>query len=160
MKFAITIFLAVILTAGCQRKPEAATVTETVVEEPVSMTSGECYLVVIGKDSIIMQIDVENNSVTGHLHYRFQEKDKSGGTLFGNLRGDTLIADYKFMSEGMESEREVAFLKSGEGFVEGYGDIEEQGSRMVFKDIRTLKFDGQQMQRADCEALEWYFRKK
>ena len=117
-------------------------------------------MVVTGKDSMLMQIVIENNSAVGQLHYRFYEKDKSGGTFFGDMHGDTLIADYKFMSEGMESEREVAFLRKGETFIEGYGDEEDKDGRKVFKNINSLQFKGQPLQRVDCAPLSWYFAKK
>ncbi|HUR30864.1 MAG TPA: hypothetical protein VMZ69_05495, partial [Saprospiraceae bacterium] len=70
-----------------------------------------------------------------------------------------LLADYKFMAEGMESEREVAFIKRGEDFIEGYGDVVENSERIVFKDLKSLKFEGSPMQKTDCSALAWYFPK-
>ena len=56
------------------------------------------------------------------------------------MNGDTLLADYTFQSEGTESVRQVAFLKKGDGFVEGYGDVEDQGGKMVFKNTAMLDF--------------------
>ena len=148
---------------SCQPKAtaeiEIQSDTVAITEEPKIVIPGECYLSVIGKDSILMQVVVEKNSVGGHLHYRFSEKDKSGGKLFGYMKGDTLIADYKFMSEGMESEREVAFIHRGDQLVEGYGDSVDKNGRMVFKDLSALKFEGQPMQKVNCEALAWYFNK-
>jgi hypothetical protein len=47
-----------------------------------------------------MKID-KDLSVVGNLCYRFFEKDKNDGTVIGKLQGDTLIADYTFMSEGV-----------------------------------------------------------
>lgn len=158
-------WIALIFIIGfisCKRK---ATETEVSVQQdtiaaPVEKeVAGDCYLFYSGQDTIVMQIVVENTSVAGQLHYRFFEKDKSSGTLFGNMRGDTLIADYKFIAEGTESEREVAFLKTGEAFIEGSGDIEERDGRTVFKDVRTLKFEGQRMPKTNCNELMQYFSK-
>jgi len=160
------LFLAALILLGylgCKEKPTVEVAVASPDQEPtvqqVAKPVGDCYLALIGKDSILMQIVTENNTVAGKLHYRFYEKDKSGGTLFGNMRGDTLVADYKFMSEGMESEREVAFIRSGDNFIEGYGESIDKDGRMVFKNISSLKFEGKPMQKTDCAPVAWYFEK-
>ena len=132
--------------------------TDSIVVKEAPVT-GNCYLAVSGNDSVIMQVVIENNSAIGQLHYRYFEKDKSGGTLFGVMRGDTLVADYKFMAEGTESEREVAFLKLGDDFIEGYGEVLDKEGRKVFKDARVLKFEGWPMKPTDCASLSRYFKK-
>ena len=129
---------------ACKKSNKAETVAAVEEEKPAVV--GECYLSVSGQDSILMQFVVENTSVAGQLHYRFSQKDKSGGTLFGEMRGDTLVADYKFISEGIESEREVAFLRRGNELIEGFGDSEEKEGRVVFKNVLGLRFDGQPLQ--------------
>lgn len=144
---------------SCKEVPKSAdvTMTEELVKEPV--IAGDCYLVVSGQDSILMQIVIEKTSVAGQLHYRFLEKDKSGGTLFGAMSGDTLVADYKHIAEGTESEREVAFLRRGDDFIEGYGESEERDGRMVFKNVAGLRFDGHPMKKIECDSLIRYFKK-
>jgi len=164
LKTFLLYFILITLCISC-RKKETTSVSGTSQDSvaqtpPVEEVVGDCFMVVTGKDSMLMQIVIENNSAVGQLHYRFYEKDKSGGTFFGDMHGDTLIADYKFMSEGMESEREVAFLRKGETFIEGYGVEEDKDGRMVFKNINSLRFSGQPMQKVDCAPLSWYFAKK
>lgn len=158
--------LTALFILGCAGKA-------TVVEDPITGDTivvrdtakeenphtGHCYLAVIGKDSILLNLSVNNNMVTGYLHYRFSEKDKSGGKFIGTIKGDTIFADYQFMAEGMESEREVAFLRNGEELVEGYGDSEERNGRMVFKDHGAIKFDGKPLKHIHCDSLAWYFSK-
>lgn len=155
--FSFLLFVLFYFTA-CKEPPKPETVSANKEEKPAVV--GECYLAVSGEDSILMQFVLENTSVAGQLHYRFSEKDKSGGTLFGEMRGDTLVADYKFISEGMESEREVAFVRRGNDFVEGFGDSEEKDGRVVFKNVPGLRFEGPPMQKTDCDMLIWYFHKK
>jgi len=155
------LFLMFVLIA-CKEKNVSLETTNAPAETPDAppTPSGDCYAWVSGNDSILMQIVIENNSAVGQLHYRFFEKDKSGGSLFGQMRGDTILGDYKFMAEGTESEREVAFLRQGDQMIEGYGESIEKDGRMVFKDVSTLKFEGQPMLKTDCAVLARYFEKK
>ena len=69
-------------------------------------------------------------------------KDKNDGTIMGSMHGDTLIAHYKFMSEGKQSVRQIAFLRRGNAFVEGYGDMEQKGDSMIFSRSDSLSFNG------------------
>jgi hypothetical protein len=79
-------------------------------------------------------------TVTGQLSYRYFEKDRNEGTIRGAMHGDTLRAEYTFQSEGVASVREVAFVRRGTGFVEGYGDVVERAGAMVFKQPHALQF--------------------
>lgn len=152
--------LLILIIIACKERSVSVETSTTPEETPAPPTpSGECYAWVSGNDSILMQIVIEKNSAVGHLHYRFFEKDKSGGNLFGQMRGDTLLGDYKFMAEGTESEREVAFLRKGDQMIEGYGESIEKDGRMVFRDVSTLKFEGQPMLKTDCTTLARYFKK-
>lgn len=123
---------------------------EEVVEETVYE---ECYLGILKKDTISMSLNIKGNQVfSGKLSYKFFEKDKNEGTLIGEIKGDTLLADYTFMSEGVSSVRQVAFLKRGNTFTEGYGDIEESNGRAIFKNTKQLKFDGKTvLSKVDCK---------
>ncbi len=163
IKSALLICTILLIFFACKKKvtSEAVTSIENTdsIEAAAAPVTGNCYMAVSGSDTILIQIVVENNTAVGQLHYRFFEKDKSGGTIFGVMRGDTLVADYKFMSEGMESEREVAFLKSGDEFIEGYGELVDKEGRKVFKKLSLLKFEGFPMKPVDCAPLSWYFKK-
>jgi hypothetical protein len=122
-----------------------------VVEEQVS---DECYSGSIKKDTILMNLTIKGNEVTnGKLSYKFYEKDKNQGTLVGELKGDTLYADYTFMSEGTSSVREVAFLKKGDSYIEGFGDVvDDNKGKVTFKDKKQLKFDGNVvLLKVDCK---------
>lgn len=137
---------------------ESIAMADTARVKPVKNESWECYMAISGKDTILMRVKQDNNMAVGHLHYRFFEKDKSGGTIIGSMKGDTLIADYKFISEGMESEREVTFVRRGDEFVEGYGEITDRDGRQVFSNKKNLKYDGWPMKKVDCSMLAWYFK--
>ncbi len=86
----------------------------------------------------MMHLIRNGNLVTGELVYDYFEKDKNTGTIKGEMKGDTLFAEYIFMSEGINSVREVAFLQKGDDLIEGYGDVEEQTAKIVFKNKAAL----------------------
>jgi hypothetical protein len=115
-----------------------ASATDTSATRPVAAT--ECYLYITDKDTISLQITINGQSVTGALNYTLHEKDKSQGVIQGEVRGDTLLADYEFKSEGIVSLREVAFLKKGNGYAEGYGEAEEKDGKMMFKNVAELNY--------------------
>ena len=88
-----------------------------------------------------MNIIKDNNIVTGNLTYDYYEKDKNKGTIKGELKSDTLFADYTFMSEGIESVREVVFINTAGGWVEGYGEIDDKDGKVIFKNRNKITFD-------------------
>lgn len=100
----------------------------------------ECYLYINNKDTISLQITINGRSVTGALNYSLHEKDRSQGVIQGEIRGDTLLADYEFKSEGIVSLREVAFLKKNNSYAEGYGEAEEKDGKMMFKNVAELNY--------------------
>ncbi|MBW7839690.1 MAG: hypothetical protein H3C36_08655 [Chitinophagaceae bacterium] len=110
-------------------------------EMKVMIPAQACYTGIIGKDTIFLKTEKFPNVVTGILEYKFFEKDNSKGDLDGVMRGDTLIAEYSFSSEGVRSIRQVAFLLQGDVAIEGYGELEEKEGKMIFKNTHSLKFD-------------------
>ncbi|MGK4568787.1 hypothetical protein [Flavobacterium sp. 3HN19-14] len=153
MKKVITGVFALTAIIACKKEE---TIPAPTPDKEMSMeipTSHECYLGVLKNDSIEMHLSVKGTEVIdGKLSYKFYEKDKNEGTFTGQINGDTLFADYTFMSEGKSSVREVAFLKKGNDYIEGYGDVEEKDGKTVFKDRRKLFFDGKTvLSKSDCK---------
>jgi len=154
-KSVLAIAVALVIMVSCKKEAKEEVVMPTVqdempVEEPAVK---ECYLAIIKKDTISLNLTVKDSSLEqGELHYNFFEKDKNQGTLSGTFKGDTLFADYTFMSEGKSSVREVVFLKKGNIFIEGYGDVEEKDGKTVFKDKKKLFFDSKiVLSKTDCK---------
>ena len=100
----------------------------------------ECYQYIRSKDTVQATLVIAGVVVSGDLDYKLFGKDKNSGKINGSMRGDTLIANYTFNSEGMESVREVAFLKINKTLIEGYGASELKNGKMVFKEIKKLNF--------------------
>ncbi|PST82389.1 hypothetical protein C7T94_16570 [Pedobacter yulinensis] len=133
------------VAVGCNndRKPTSNTelADSSTAKSDSPIEEAKCYTYIKGKDTAQVHLITKDQAVTGHMLVSFFEKDRNSGALTGRIVGDTIIADYKFMSEGVESVRQVAFLKQGGKLVEGYAEITEQDGKMVFKNTHDLKFD-------------------
>ena len=102
--------------------------------------STNCYRYITNTDTVILKTTDANGMVSGTLIYNLYQKDKNSGTIKGKMKGDLLIAVYSFNSEGVLSMRQVAFKKTGNTFVEGYGESEEENGKMIFKNADSLDF--------------------
>lgn len=145
------VFMSVLISCKKEKEAAPAASKKITVEEPVSE---ECYSAIIKKDTIAMTLNIKGDQlISGKLSYNFYEKDKSFGTLVGKIKGDTLFADYAFMSEGVSSIRQVAFLKKGNTYVEGFGAVvDDNKGKVTFKDMKQLKFDGSiVLSKVDCK---------
>lgn len=101
----------------------------------------DCYIYIKNRDTATLKLDITGEELTGELDYKLFEKDSNTGKIAGEMKGDTIIAEYTFDSEGMRSVREVVFVKKDDGNIyEGTGDVIEKDGKMVFKDRSALKF--------------------
>ena len=74
----------------------------------------------------------------GNLSYALDGKDANNGNFTGTLNGNKLIGNYTFHSEGRKSTREVAFMVKGKQLIEGYGPLNETGTK--FKDKEAIQY--------------------
>lgn len=86
-----------------------------------------CYTYNSDGSSISFEITEIGNSIRGNLEYSLSGKDRNSGIFKGNLIGDKLTGAYTFMSEGIQSTREVAFLVKEDRLIEGYGELNNEG---------------------------------
>ena len=63
----------------------------------IATKTAYCYSYVNNKDSVTMNIDINDNTATGELEYRLYEKDSNTGTIQGIIKVDTLFAEYSFI---------------------------------------------------------------
>ena len=145
------------LAASCKNEPkkitDAASTVDTakMVENKTTTTAASCYSYIKNKDTVTLKMEGSANVVTGNLSYKFYEKDSNKGEIIGQLNGDTLLADYKFMSEGISSTRQVIFLIKNNVAKEGYGKMEEKNGKMVFKDMKSVSFEtGLALNKVEC----------
>jgi hypothetical protein len=112
---------------------------------PSTPAGPQCYAYTAGKDTVRLILQTTQPTVAGQLIYSYFEKDRNRGTISGAMHGDTLLADYTFQSEGTTSVRQVAFVRRGSGFIEGYGDIAERNGKTVFEKPHALQFDSKNL---------------
>lgn len=135
-------FVLVLTLMGCKKETEEETPEKTVpvAEEPVpAVATNECYSYKANGTDINMQIETKGNEVSGALNYFLAEKDSNVGTFIGKSENGILILEYTFESEGVQSTRQVAFKSEDGKLIEGYGEMNEDGTK--FKDVSQLKFD-------------------
>lgn len=142
--------LFVIITASCTSDNKSKVDTDTAeviaLDTTFSATtpktnSRDCYEYIKNRDTASLKVNINGEELTGDLSYNLFEKDRNKGTIAGEMKGDTIIAEYIFDSEGLRSVREVVFIKRIDGNIyEGTGEMMEKSGKMVFKDRSTLKF--------------------
>lgn len=148
-------FISGVLLFSCDSNSntqEKASVKDEEVTNTETIAGPSCYTMDNGKDKIEMNIVKNANMVTGDLTYAYFEKDKNSGTIKGEMAGDTLLAIYSFMSEGRESARQVAFLKNGDEFMEGYGNMNPATGEPDLTDRSSIKFENTFiLKKSDCK---------
>ncbi|MCR8667908.1 hypothetical protein NO995_09460 [Aestuariibaculum sp. M13] len=93
-----------------------------------------CYVYSGDGNELLFQITDVSDDVYGRLKYRYHEKDENMGNFRGKLYSDKLLGTFTFISEGIESVREVAFLVKKDTLIEGFGTLNETGTAFKFRD--------------------------
>ncbi|MBP1225724.1 hypothetical protein [Flavobacterium sp. 1355] len=154
--------LSLIITVGlvsCKKSdtvPGGITTGAPKTAESVEPTGNQCYSYSDNNSMVDLSFNVNSHQeVNGTLSYNLSGKDKNEGILNGNMKGDTLIAEYTFTSEGVSSVREVAFLNREGTFIEGYGETIESNDKIMFKDKSKLIFDQKNiLVKVDCKPAQ------
>lgn len=128
---------------NCKNKKEKT--QETIEEAPMeaemvvtpTLEKG-CYMYHEDGSRVNLEITDPDNPVKANLTYAYAEKDKNTGTFEGAFNDGKLIGTYTFQSEGVESKRQVAFMLKDNQLVEGYGELNEDGT--MFKDISLVNY--------------------
>lgn len=148
------ILLAATTFTACQSNNSSENETDKVATDTamVKISETSCYSFIKNRDTAKLTFMSTNGITTGELSYKLYEKDSSKGIIEGEMKGDTLLADYTFNAEGKESVRQVAFLKKGNQLIEGFGEVEEKNGKMVFKNTSALTFGNSIVfEKVDCQ---------
>ena len=109
MKSLFSICIILFLMSSCNNVPDNNSHEDSTKEVSLDQSPTNCYSYAANNDTIEMKLIHVGKSITGTLVYKLYEKDKNSGTIQGSMRGDLLVADYTFMSEGVISLRQVVF---------------------------------------------------
>ena len=140
LKIVIVVFIVIIIgifayyykTKSVPINEETPIVTEDSIKG--------CYIARLAKDAYTLTVLSQNGeSFEGKLSFKNFEKDSSSGTFNGTYKDGILLGDYSFQSEGTNSVMQVIFKKLESGFVRGYGDTIQEGTR--FADLNKIIYD-------------------
>lgn len=140
MKNFLYCFGTIVLVSACTKKTENIDiVTSTVINTNQTDFSG-LYSYQQNGDTITLQLTVDGNKANGNLLYALSEKDRNSGSFAGEIKDGILLANYTFSSEGILSERQIAFKLTNSSAIEGYGEVEEINGKRVFKNPANLEY--------------------
>lgn len=135
-RFFLAAATVAVLAVACKNTTDK----ETNETKAVQMGDPNCYMFAKDRDTVTLKFSTGNDSVAGTLVYNLFQKDRNVGTINGWKKGDMIIADYSYMSEGTNSIRQVAFKKVGDDWIEGYGDTKEENGKVVFINTDSLEY--------------------
>ncbi len=124
--------------------------SETTQEKPNAILELGCYSYSDNLNTAIFKISNLEDSIVGKLTYAHDGKDINSGVFIGELIDDKLFGTYTFISEGEESKREIAFLIKNEQLIEGYGELNENGTGFLDKENITYA-SVTPMTKTDCD---------
>jgi hypothetical protein len=141
----IIVILGVLIVGGgvfiyYQKNKQAPLVNNNISVAPIESVLGT-YVANLSKDVYSLEISSqEGESFKGNLNVNNFEKDSSNGTLVGTYKNGILLAEYTFKSEGIVSVNQVIFKKTVDGFVRGYGDVDE-ATGTHFINLNNITYD-------------------
>lgn len=123
------------------------------VQQTNNMLVDGCYLQVIKRDTIAASLQQQGNNITGKMSFNYFEKDASAGTVSGTLKGDILILNYNFSSEGMQSVMQL-YLKYKEGsLINGTGEMNTKHDTAYFVNPAEINYSDSGLKKIACELL-------
>jgi len=136
----INFIIIIALITACNPQNENKEQPGSQPPAPETPSPINCYSYTSAADTITLKVVHVGQSITGTLEYSLKEKDKNKGTIQGVMKDNILVADYTFMSEGVQSVRQVAFKLEGNSFIEGYGESFSENEKMKFRNVDSLTF--------------------
>ncbi len=157
MKKLIVLSFVALTMLNCKNKEQKTENSNSDLQEAAKDTTTTldlgCYVFNDGKNTVSIEITENGKEIKGNLTYALAEKDENSGNFTGELREGILIANYTFQSEGKETIRQVAFKVDGDKLIEGYGELNNEGT--AFKDLKNINFTSKMpLIKTDCNKLK------
>ena len=113
-----------------------------------------CYMTILKRDTMVLHLRQNGDSVSGKMNFDNYEKDSSNGDVKGVVDGDTIKLWYHFQSEGMHSVAELFFKKENGSLIRGIGDINSKADTSYFTDHAAITYPADQsFRRVDCSNI-------
>lgn len=135
------ILILAVLLASCNTQVKQTESGTSAFADSENTSGTNCYLYAGLTDMVSLKMTHTGDTVTGNLVYNFKEKDKNTGTINGRMKGNILIAEYTFLSEGIQSCRQIAFKLDGDNLIEGYGESYSHNDKVLFRNTDSLTFN-------------------
>jgi hypothetical protein len=134
----LSIVLLGVWATSCNQATQTQVETNALTED--SILNG-IYAYRKNGDTITLKLRVNDGVAAGDLIFALKEKDRNMGSINGSMNKDLLLADYTFLSEGINSVRQVAFKIKNDSAWQAYGEMEESAGKFIFKNPDSLQFD-------------------
>lgn len=106
-----------------------------VTQGEMIMTADDNMVMLI--DSLVMNLHIKNDSVTGILNWLPGQKDKMTGTLKGTLQDDVITAIYAYTAEGISTKEEKILKLDSNKVSFKTGELELRNGIWTLKDKNT-----------------------
>ena len=166
MRLSILFFLMVLIQAcnsdtGSEVVKSDTTINENTAEEnketppqKVETSLAGCYMKILKRDTMVLHLRQNGDSISGKINFDNYEKDSSSGEVRGSLDGDIVKLWYNFQSEGMNSVAELFFKKEDGSMIRGIGDIGSKGDTSYFTDHSAINYPADQsFSKVDCATV-------
>ncbi|PSL46263.1 hypothetical protein CLV51_103239 [Chitinophaga niastensis] len=147
----ILFLLGTVAAFSCHQGQQTAT-TNTDPVKAVPLKGNTCYMKILGKDTMLLQLSFLDSVATATLVYNYFEKDKNTGEMKGILHNGIIRGKYTFFSEGISSTRPVIFKLSDNKAYEALPDnMDSQGIPVFNNNNNLLKFDSIPLVESPCK---------
>ncbi len=144
--------LLVCVGLGSCNKNQKEAGTQALNEKPIEV---KCYKAIYEKDTINLKINtLKNNKVSGDMVMKFADMPVKDGKIAGEMRGDTLFADYTFALGANTFKNPIAILKRGEELILGNGQIETYLGASYFAKGKPIDFDNVKFKFTAVDCVE------
>ncbi|GAB3505094.1 hypothetical protein GCM10027341_36180 [Spirosoma knui] len=147
MRLILSCVTLLICLAACGKRPsETTSSTDSVATTTASQTA--CFQQVVGRDTTVLHLTVNESIVTGELSVLPFEKDRAVGPIRGTLTNGQIQADWQRSGEGVTQPYEVLFTIKGDSVTWLEGErIEKQGKWVLANPEQGYQYV---LTRVDC----------
>lgn len=152
----LVIAVAILWIPSCTKNQKQENNQDTTTET-LKTKKEQTYLFAHDRDTILLTLNNDGDTISGKLDILYYEKDSRRGTILsGQQRGDTLFAIYDSMQEGQQSQCEIALLKKDDSYILSNDILGKDNyqynsdyTKGNFKNKSVIKFDGETLKKVN-----------